>query len=88
MLIVLFLIYVFLVISSLEIPFQFLSVFPNKNNFYPLFVSVVSEQQQQLRCFPTKDMQTPPPLRSGHLEIKDAQFAENKEIGVKFHVTS
>ena len=27
-----------------------------------------------------KDMQTPPPLRSGHLYIKDAQFAETNEI--------
>ena len=28
--------------------------------------------------FPTKDMQTPP-LRSGHLCIKDAQYAQTKE---------
>ena len=35
---------------------------------------------------PTKDMQTPP-LRSSHLEIKDAQCAK-KMMAVKFHITS
>ena len=38
-------------------------------------------------CFPTTDMQTPPPLRSGHLDIKDAQYA-NKMMGGKLHITS
>ena len=30
-------------------------------------------------CFPTKDMQTTH-LRSGHLDIKDAQCAETKDV--------
>ena len=35
-----------------------------------------------LGCFPTKDMQTspPPPLRSGHLNMKDMQHAETKDV--------
>ena len=50
-------------------------------------------------CFPTKDMQTLPhppsevtphtqnghPLRSGHLDIKDAQCAETKDVLKKSH---
>ena len=34
-----------------------------------------------------KDMQNPPTLRSGHLDIKDAQRSE-KMMNVKFHTTS
>ena len=29
--------------------------------------------------FPTKDMQIPPPLRSGHLYIKDGEYAESNK---------
>ena len=39
-------------------------------------------------CFPPTDMQNPPPLRSGHLNIKDEQCAKKKIMGVKFHITS
>ena len=41
-----------------------------------------------LECFinvvmgpvPSKDMQTPPPLKSGDLDIKDAQCAETEDV--------
>ena len=37
----------------------------------------------------TKDMQTPLPLRSGHLDIKDAQCAENKDVcKISYHIIS
>ena len=40
-----------------------------------------------LGCFPTTDMQNPPPLRSGHLNIKDAECAEsNKKSYFRFLV--
>ena len=40
-------------------------------------------------CFSTKDMQTSPPLRSGHLDIKDAQCAKTKEVLKKpYHIIS
>ena len=32
-----------------------------------------------MRFFPTKDMQTPLPLKSGYIYIKDGQCAETKE---------
>ena len=30
-------------------------------------------------CFPTTDMQTPSPLRSGHIDINDAQCAKKND---------
>ena len=36
-------------------------------------------------CFPTTDMQTSPPLTSGHLDIKYAQCAK-KNLGAIFHI--
>ena len=42
-------------------------------------------------CFPSKDMQTPPPppVRSGHLDMKDAHCAETKDVLKKsYHIIS
>ena len=36
---------------------------------------------------PTKDMTPPPPLRSGHLDIKMRNVLKIK-MGIKFHITS
>ena len=44
----------------------------------------------QQDCFPTKDMQTlPPPLTSGHLDIKGAQCAQKSDgRKISYHIIS
>ena len=45
------------------------------------------EVHQNLGHVTTKDMQTSP-LRSGHLDIKGAQYVLKLKMGVKLHITS
>ena len=40
-------------------------------------------------CFPTNDMQTPLPLRSGHLDIKNAKCAKKYDgRKISYHIIS
>ena len=53
----------------------------NKLSGHDLFIALIFSSPKLFifGCFPTKDMQTPPPLRSGHLFIKDGECAESNE---------
>ena len=46
---------------------------------------VTSDYMKKMGPVTSKDMQTPPSLRSGHLDIKDNVL--KKMMGVKFHIT-
>ena len=48
-------------------------------NFCKNIIIPSIEMRSWVGCFLTKDMQTPPPLRSGHINIRDEQCAKNKD---------